>query len=511
MSELRPWGGNPHGFFFGSVNLKIRPSFTEFKNLARQGNFIPVCHTFLADTETPVSAYLKIRDNSFSYLLESADMAERWGRYSFLGYRPYLMASIHKQKMEIRENGRKKILNRVKNPLTVLRNLMKAFEPVALENLAPFQGGFVGYFNYDLIRKWEHLPGISAEKTEMPESLFMLARRLIIFDHLTHQINVLAFAYLKHNRDLKTAYDQTCQEIEETLNEIKGPLPDVSEKERLSLSALTSNFKQSDFESAVSKAKDYIVAGDVIQVVLSQKFSGDIRGDDFLLYRNLRSVNPSPYMFYLNYDKVKLIGSSPEILVRLTDGKIVLRPIAGTRPRGKTPQEDQALEKELLADPKERAEHVMLVDLGRNDVGKPALPGTVEVPRFMEVERYSHVMHIVSSVEGRLQPELDAYDVFMSSFPAGTVTGAPKVRAMEIISELEPTDRGPYAGAVGYFSFSGNMDFCITIRTITVVNGKLSIQVGAGIVADSVPEKEYDETLRKAAAMFKAIERAGVK
>jgi anthranilate synthase component 1 len=244
-------------------------------------------------------------------------------------------------------------------------------------------------------------------------------------------------------------------------------------------------------------------------VVLSQKFSADICGDDFLLYRNLRSVNPSPYMFYLNYDKVKLIGSSPEILVRLTDGKIVLRPIAGTRPRGKTPQEDQALEKELLADPKERAEHVMLVDLGRNDVGKPALPGTVEVTRFMEVERYSHVMHIVSNVEGRLRPELDAYDVFMSSFPAGTVTGAPKVRAMEIINELEPTARGPYAGAVGYFSFNGNMDFCITIRTITVVNGKLSIQVGAGIVADSVPTKEYDETLRKAAAMFKAIERAG--
>jgi anthranilate synthase component 1 len=282
----------------------------------------------------------------------------------------------------------------------------------------------------------------------------------------------------------------------------------VSERDPLSLTDLDANLNQKDFEKSVRKAKDHIVAGDAIQVVLSQRFSGNISGDDFALYRNLRSINPSPYMFYLNFGEIKLIGSSPEILVRLTDEKIELRPIAGTRPRGNTSEEDLALEKELLADPKERAEHIMLVDLGRNDVGKEAVPGSVTVPRLMEVERYSHVMHIVSRVEAQLAQGKDCFDLFMATFPAGTVTGAPKIRAMEIISEIEPTPRGPYAGAVGYFGFNGNMDFCITIRTITILENKLSIQVGAGIVYDSSPELEYQETLKKAAAMFKAVERA---
>jgi anthranilate synthase component 1 len=272
------------------------------------------------------------------------------------------------------------------------------------------------------------------------------------------------------------------------------------------VSDLTSNFKREEFEEAVKRAKDYIVAGDVIQVVLSQRFSGEISGDDFALYRKLRSVNPSPYMFYLNFGEIRLIGASPEVLVRLTDGKIELRPLAGTRPRGEDPEADRALEEDLLADPKERAEHIMLVDLGRNDVGKVSAPGSVFVPQLMEVERFSHVMHIVSRVEGFLKPDMDSFDLFMSSFPAGTVSGAPKIRAMEIISELEPSARGPYAGAVGYFAFNGNMDFCITIRTIAVIKNKISVQVGAGIVADSSPEGEYEETLRKAAAMFKAIE-----
>jgi anthranilate synthase component 1 len=331
---------------------------------------------------------------------------------------------------------------------------------------------------------------------------------LIIFDHLTHQVKVVAFAYLRENADLKEAYDLATQEVDETISELQRPLTQISEKDRFSASHLESNFRKEDFKETVRKAKDHIVAGDAIQVVLSQRFSGHVSGDDFTLYRSLRSINPSPYMFYLNLGRIRLIGSSPEILVRLTHGKIELRPLAGTRPRGKTPERDLELEEELMADPKERAEHIMLVDLGRNDVGKVAMPGSVTVPTLMEVERFSHVMHIVSSVEGLLKPEVDCFDLFMAAFPAGTVSGAPKIRAMEIISGLEPTPRGPYAGAVGYFGFNGNMDFCITIRTITIMDSRLSVQVGAGIVADSSPEREYEETLRKAGAMFKAIERA---
>jgi len=488
--------------------LNIQPSFFEFKQMAKRGNLIPVYQEFLADMDTPVSAYLKIRDKSFSYLLESADGGKRWGRYSFIGFKPFLIAVSRNQEMEILEGTEKKVLKDIGNPIYVLRDLIKKLRPVTIKNLSPFQGGFVGYFNYDLIRKWEYLPGIFPQDARMPESVFMFSRRLIIFDHLTHQIKVVAFAHLQKNDDLKKLYDQACQEVDETIKTLKHPLSSMSERDPLSFTDLDTNLNQKDFEKSVRKAKDHIVAGDAIQVVLSQRFSGNISGDDFALYRNLRSINPSPYMFYLNFGEIKLIGSSPEILVRLTGEKIELRPIAGTRPRGNTSEEDLALEQELLADPKERAEHIMLVDLGRNDVGKEAVPGSVTVPRLMEVERYSHVMHIVSRVEAQLAQGKDCFDLFMATFPAGTVTGAPKIRAMEIISELEPTPRGPYAGAVGYFGFNGNMDFCITIRTITILENKLSIQVGAGIVYDSSPELEYQETLKKAAAMFKAVERA---
>jgi len=473
-----------------------------------QGNLIPVYQEFLADTETPVSAYLKIRDKSFSYLLESADGGKKWGRYSFIGYKPYLTALSRHREMEISIGKEKRTLKDVEDPLQVLRDIIKDIKPVTIKELATFEGGLVGYVNYDLIRKWEYLPGISPEDTVMPEILFTASKRLIVFDHLTHQIKVIALAYLGENDDLKALYNLACEEVNETIAELQRPMSSISEEAPFSLTDLESNFNSDDFNEAVRKAKEHIVAGDVIQVVLSQRFSGDVAGDDFTLYRNLRSINPSPYMFYLNFGEIRLIGSSPEILVRLTDGKIELRPIAGTRPRCKSLEEDQAMEKELLADPKERAEHIMLVDLGRNDVGKVAMPGSVTVPRLMEVEHYSHVMHIVSRLEGLLKPQVDGFDLFKATFPAGTVTGAPKIRAMEIISELEPSPRGPYAGAVGYFGFNGNIDFCITIRTISIVENKLSIQVGAGIVYDSSPEKEYQETLKKAAAMFKAIERS---
>lgn len=475
--------------------------------MAQQGNLIPVYQEFLADTETPVSAYLKLRNDSYSYLLESADGGKRWGRYSFIGCRPYIRAVLRDGDMEIWQGEKLEILKDIRNPLHILRDLNAKFKPVTVKDLPPFQGGLVGYLNYDLVRKWERLPGIFPIDRGLPEAIFTAFRHLIVFDHFTHMIKVVAFVHLKKEENLQQIYDQACQEVKKAIEELQGPLPSLSKDDPFSLSGLKPNILREDFEESVRKAKDYIVAGDVIQVVLSQRFSGKVAGEDFALYRNLRSVNPSPYMFYLNFGDIKLIGASPEILVRLTDGKIELRPIAGTRPRGATPEEDQALEKDLLADPKERAEHIMLVDLGRNDVGKVAAPGSVKVPRLMEIERYSHVMHIVSRVEGILKKDMDCFDLFMSAFPAGTVSGAPKIRAMEIISELEPSPRGPYAGAVGYFGFNGNMDFCITIRTITIHKEKLSIQVGAGIVADSSPENEYEETLRKAGAMFKAIER----
>jgi anthranilate synthase component 1 len=487
--------------------LKIKPSFSEFEQMAQQGNLIPVYQEFLADTETPVSAYLKLRNDSYSYLLESADGGKRWGRYSFIGCKPYIRAVSRDGDMEIWQADKLEILKDVRNPLDILRDLNATFKPVTVKDLPPFQGGLVGYFNYDLVRKWERLPGISPIDRGLPEAIFTACRHLIVFDHFSHMINVVAFAHLTGKADLEQTYANACREVTETVEKLQTPLPSFAKDDPLSLSDLEPNFQRKDFEKAVQKAKEYIVAGDVIQVVLSQRFSGAVSGEDFALYRNLRSVNPSPYMFYLNFGDIKLIGASPEILVRLTDGKIELRPIAGTRPRGATPAEDQALEKDLMSDPKEHAEHIMLVDLGRNDVGKVAAPGSVKVPRLMEIERYSHVMHIVSRVEGLLKQDSDCFDLFMSAFPAGTVSGAPKIRAMEIISELEPSPRGPYAGAVGYFGFNDNMDFCITIRTITIINDSLSIQVGAGIVADSTPENEYEETLRKAGAMFKAIER----
>jgi len=479
----------------------------KFRDLARQGNLIPVYREFLADTETPVSAYLKLRDDSYSYLLESADGGKRWGRYSFIGCRPFIRTVSRGGDVMIRQGDRTTVLKDAGNPLAVLRDFSAKFKPVAADDLPPFQGGLVGYFNYDLVRKWERLPGAEPGERGLPESIFIACRHLIVFDHFSHMIKVVVFAHLDADADVERIYRRACREAEQIVMKLKAPLSGGSKADAFSITDLESNFQRKDFEAAVSKAKEYIAAGDVIQVVLSQRFSAQIAGEDFILYRNLRSVNPSPYMFYLNFGEVRLIGASPEILVRLTDGRIELRPIAGTRPRGRTPDEDRRFETELLGDPKERAEHIMLVDLGRNDVGKVAQSGSVTVPRLMEIEHYSHVMHIVSRVEGRLKPDRDSFDLFMSAFPAGTVSGAPKVRAMQIISELEPGPRGPYAGAVGYFGFNGNMDFCITIRTITIDKDRLSIQVGAGIVADSSPAAEYDETLKKAGAMFKAIER----
>ena len=473
--------------------------------MAKQGNLIPLYQELLADIETPVSTYLKVRDSSYSYLLESADGGSRWGRYSFIGYKPFISILYRGNNVEIYKGESREIIRDVKNPFDILKEINRKYTPVMVDDLPPFQGGLVGYVNYDLIRKWERLPAIEPLERKQPESAFTATKNLIIFDHLTHMMKVISFAYIEEGCDLKEFYTRACHEVDKTIAELRKQIRDTDTS--VAISDLKSNFEKEDFKEAVRKGKEYIVAGDVIQVVLSQQFTGEIHGEDFQIYRQLRSVNPSPYMFYLNFGEMKFIGASPEILVRLTDGKIELRPIAGTRPRGNTDEEDLALEKDLMADPKERAEHIMLVDLGRNDAGKVATPGSVSVPRLMEIERYSHVMHIVSRVEGVLRDDRDCFDLFMSSFPAGTVSGAPKIRAMEIISELEPGQRGPYAGAVGYFGFNGNMDFCITIRTITISNNRITIQAGAGIVADSDPEEEYKETIRKASATFNAIER----
>ena len=488
--------------------MKTASSFYDFRAAAEKGNLIPVHQELLADTETPVSVYMRIKDQQFSYLLESAEGGENWGRYSFIGFDPFITATLNGNRMEIQTDDDLQVMENVRNPMETLRAISSRYRPSGTEALPRFHGGLVGFCDYELISRWEDLPQLPTPVKDRPQSVFTASRRLIIFDHLKHEMKIVAFAHVDKNTNLEQAYKDALTMVKETVDLLMAPLHRDILEPPFSVSDLQSNFEESDFKDAVERAKEFIAAGDVIQVVLSQKFSADITGTDFTLYRHLRSINPSPYMFYLNFGETRLVGASPEVLVRLTGRHVELKPIAGTRARGKDPESDEALQKELLADPKERAEHIMLVDLGRNDVGRVSLPGTVTVPRLMEVERYSHVMHMVSKVEGQLKPGLDSFDLFMSAFPAGTVTGAPKIRAMEIIQVLEPEPRGPYAGAVGYFSFNGDMDFCITIRTITIHHNRLSIQVGAGIVADSSPDGEYQETLKKAGAMFRTLEKA---
>jgi anthranilate synthase component 1 len=482
----------------------IKPDFETFKQLAKEGNFIPIYTELLADMETPVTAYLKLKNKDFSFLLESAERGERWGRYSFLGFNPLLTITYEYPEMVIDGPVRSYHYAEVKDPLPLLREVTQRFKLIPSPDLPRFQGGLVGYFAYDVVRCWERLPNKAKKDLPVPEAIFILPQDLVIFDHFKHKMQIVSFAYVDGDKNLLEIYQQAQERLKGFIKQLKAPLKPPSFT--LSFEQVTSNFTKETFEEAVAKVRDYIWAGDAIQVVISQRLEATFEGNDFALYRALRSLNPSPYMFYIDFHPLKLIGASPEILVRLEDGLITVRPIAGTRPRGKTEAEDKAAENDLLADPKERAEHIMLVDLGRNDVGRVAEPGSVRVTDLMVIERYSHVMHIVSNVVGQLKAGEDAFSVLKATFPAGTVSGAPKVRAMEIIDEIEPTRRGPYAGAIGYVSLSGNMDFCIAIRTVMVWKNKLYIQVGAGIVADSVPAREYEETMNKAKAMLKAIE-----
>jgi anthranilate synthase component 1 len=485
-----------------------KPDLETFKNLAEEAELVPVYREILADLDTPLTLFAKVAaQDSHAFLFESLEGGEKWGRYSFIGIDPLLTFTSFKDQMEIRRDDT--VETRTGNPLQELRNLLASFKAHQAESLPRFFGGLVGYLGYDMVKFMERLPD-THEPLDLPDSSFMVPRTVLIHDSFKQKLVIVNCVELKEGDDPVELYHKACSQIDEVAARLKKPMPYefVESPSKDHEHEFSSNMDEQTFKEMVQTAKEYILAGDIIQVVLSQRFHTETDLSPFALYRALRHINPSPYLFYLQLGNAIQIGSSPEILVRLENNEIELRPIAGTRHRGKTEIEDKALEEELLADPKERAEHLMLVDLGRNDAGRVAKPGSVEVRDLLLVERYSHVMHIVSGVHGLLADDRDQFDVMSACFPAGTVSGAPKIRAMEIIEELEPERRGPYAGAVGYFGFSGNMDFCITIRTFVMRDKDLWIQAGAGIVADSDPEKEFEETLNKARGLRRAVELA---
>jgi anthranilate synthase component I len=486
------------------------PSVDEFRAKATQGNLIPVYREIMADLETPVAAFLKLDRGDFSFLLESVEGGEKWARYCFLGGEPSIVFQSKGTRVEISRNGHVEVQEGV-DPLDALKQLMGEYHPVEVEGLPRFFGGAVGYLTFDMVRFFERLPDQTVDDLNVPDCMFMLTDTIVIFDHMLQKIKVVSNALV--DGPPEKAYQQAIAKIEQLIARLRQPVPPrPPRRPPAGPLTLTSNFTKEAYEGVVESAKEYIRAGDIIQVVPSQRFEAPIDVDPFDIYRALRTVNPSPYMFYLKFRDLKLIGSSPEVNVRLEGGLIELRPLAGTRRRGHTAAEDLEIAAELMQDPKERAEHIMLVDLGRNDVGRVAKIGSVKVTELLQVEKYSHVMHLVSHVVGELVESRDCFDVMRATFPQGTVSGAPKVRAMEIIEELEPTKRGPYAGAVGYFGYSGNMDTCIALRTMTVKGTMAYLQAGGGVVADSVPELEYEETLNKAKALMRAIElaRAGI-
>ncbi len=472
------------------------------------GNLIPVYKEIFVDMDTPVSAFKKVDYGGTAFLFESVEGGEKWGRYSFIGIDPKVIFKSKANRVEIIENGKSELLEG--DPVELLKRLLKRFKPVYTEGLPRFYGGAVGYLGYDVVRFFEDLPELAERDIDFSDSFFMIPDTLLIFDNLSHKVKIVANLYSGEG-DKEALYKKAVQRIDDVIEKLKTPLyqEDTLREVKKGDVGFKSNIDKASFIDAVNRAKSYIRKGDIIQVVLSQRLNAPLDADPFNIYRALRVINPSPYMFFLRFEDTVLVGSSPEILVRLEGDKIVTRPIAGTRPRGKDEDEDSALQRELLNDPKEIAEHIMLVDLGRNDVGRVARSGSVQVDELMGIERYSHVMHIVSNVTGTLKEGEDAFSVLRACFPAGTLSGAPKVRAMEIIEELEPNRRGVYGGAVGYFGFSGDMDMCITIRTIVIKDDNIYVQAGAGIVADSVPETEFEETLNKAGGMLKAVEMAG--
>ncbi len=482
----------------------------QFNHYARQGyNRIPICREVLADLDTPLSAYLKLADGAYSYLFESVHGGEQWGRYSIIGLPCKTIVKITGNQIRLEQDG--ELLEEVThdNPLIWIEEFKERYNVPDIDTLPRFNGGLVGYFGYETIGYIEpKLRGM--EKTDPlgnPDILLMVSEEILVFDNLSGKMLLLTHA----NPEEPDAYNRAVARVSDLvvkLRELQAKPKKHHAPKKVEESDFISGFTQQGFEDAVLKAKEYITDGDIMQVVLSQRMSIPYTASPLNLYRALRCLNPSPYMFYLNLDDFHIVGSSPEILVRLEDNMVTVRPIAGTRKRGATPEQDIELEHELLADPKELAEHLMLIDLGRNDVGRVAQIGTVQLTEKMIVERYSHVMHIVSNVTGQLQQGKNAFDVLAATFPAGTVSGAPKIRAMEIIDELEPVKRGVYAGAVGYIAWSGNLDTAIAIRTAVIKNNMLHIQAGAGIVYDSVPRNEWDETMNKGRAIFRAVSMA---
>jgi anthranilate synthase component 1 len=471
--------------------MQVVPSREEFLRLSRQGNVVPVRADLLADLETPVSAYAKLRGTGPAFLLESVEGGENVSRYSFIGCNP--------RKIFRAQPGEP-------DPLAALQAELANHRPVNVPGLPPFTGGAVGYLGYEFIHSVEKtVPLAAKDELGVPMMWFMLCDSVLAFDRAHQTMRLIVNAHI--GADAGAAYDAACAELQRMQAALAQPCPLVSATlgDTGPVQVPPGNFTQAAFEKMVDDSKEFIRAGDIFQIVLSQRFSRDFTKSPLDLYRALRTVNPSPYMFLLETGDFALVGASPEVHVRLTGRKVEIRPIAGTRPRGETAAEDVAFEQDLLADEKELAEHLMLVDLARNDIGRVCSFGTIKVPEFKTIERYSHVMHIVSQVEGQLAPERSAFDLMRATFPAGTVSGAPKVRAMQLISQMEASQRGSYAGALGYFSYDGNLDSCITLRTALVKDGKVHIQAGAGIVADSVPAAEYQETINKASALFKAI------
>jgi len=487
--------------------MHLHPTREEFLRLSARGNVVPVCTDLMADFETPVSAYAKLKDAGPAYLLESVEGGETLSRYSFIGCRPRKVLICGPATTEIRQPGRPvETVPTPQDPLTLLAAEMAAYKPVALPGLPRFTGGAVGFVGYEYITRIEPtVPPAKSDPLGVPLLYFMLSDSLLIFDRAKQTLRLCVNAHIRDNAG--AAYDAAVAELEALYALLRHPreLAPAPLVDPPKVEVPKGNFTRERFEQAVRDSKEYIRAGDIIQVVGAQRFTKAFTRPPLDLYRALRTVNPSPYMFILETGDFSIVGASPEVHVRLTDGHVEIRPIAGTRRRGATHEEDLALEKELLADEKEKAEHLMLVDLARNDIGRVCEFGSVSVPDFMTVERYSHVMHIVSQVEGRIAPGRDAYDLMRATFPAGTVSGAPKIRAMQIISQIEDIQRGFYAGALGYFGYDGNMDTCITLRTALIKDGHVHIQAGGGWVADSVPADEYQETINKASALFKAV------
>jgi anthranilate synthase component 1 len=483
----------------------IQPDFKTFSKLARQGNLVPVYETFTADLLTPVGAHLRLAHNAkYSFLLESVEGGENIARYTFAGANPQEVFRSRGRKCSLETGGKRK--NFEANPIEYLRQLTARYKPVRVPSLPPLIGGAIGYFAYDMVRLIEKISASGRDDLNLDDSVMMFYLGLVAFDHVQHRVWVIRNVFTEGPGSLRAKYDAAVREIRRTRRKLESPLPRQRHSRRGRPLRMESNFSKAQYMAAVRKAKSYIRAGDIFQVVPSQRFSARTSADPFEIYRALRVVNPSPYLYYLKLDELAVVGSSPEMLVKVQGRNVSYRPIAGTVPRGRNEAEDRALEAKLLADPKERAEHIMLVDLGRNDLGRVCEYGSVKVERLMFVERYSHVMHLVSSLRGQLRADVDCFDALMACFPAGTLSGAPKIRAMQIIDELEPTRRGIYAGAVMYLDFSGNIDSCIALRTMVAKDGRAYIQAGGGVVADSVPEREYQETVNKARALVTALE-----